>query len=471
MVDPYQDILVEESGQFSLNESSQVLLRDRFFDRQLAYLKSGWHIITGKVSGGPKAKSTSVDEIIAEIHALRFDPKEPFLISGDHFSLLYPRSLGIFYHSILDPRTALSAEDWHNRQLIYLKTTAYALQVFSNSDRLSTTIVPVGPKSVALMNIYAPPVDTLYSLLYALQVMQDEQLLQAQYPFAVIQPEPYTLQTIAAAQALTDQHRESLQWHWERFRFEVFDEQTKLIKREILLSGTKDMSKRSSAFYDNVIFWRTAQLAMQLEIIEYDQAFLDDVKSAILTNFWLEKEGHFLDDLSATSIQQQWYSGDWLIAYQTGFLSPYDPKERAMLERSVQFMQRNALEQPFAAQYSADHRPQQLYLPVRLGAPAYGSTTIWSNWGMEYIKLLAHLAQLTGNQNYAFQAGQQVSAYSFNIKRYKGYPELYDSNGDFYRQRFYKSVRQTGWVVSFEQARDMVEFTQQQGGLSATEEE
>lgn len=459
VVDPYNEVVQSEDGQLRLNESSELFLRDRFFHRQVAYLKSGWHIVTGKLSGGPKAKGSSVDEIIAEIHALRFNPQEPFLISGDHFSVLYPRSLGIFYHSILDPRTALDTQDWQNRQLIYLKTTAYALQVYENSDRLSTTIVPVGPKSVALMNIYAPPVDTLYSLLYALRVMQDERVLLQTYPFgsaALVDLPP--LQTKQAAKELTDEYRVSLRRHWERFRLEVFDEQTQLIKREIRLAGTKDMAQRSSAFYDNVIFWRTAQLAMELEIIEKDQAFLDQLKLNILNTFWLEEEGYFLDDLSPESIQNKWYSGDWLIAYQTGFLRPDNPTEREMLERSVAHIQRNAMDQPFGVQYSTDTRPQQLYFFVRVGAPDYGSTSIWSNWGMEYTKLLAHLSQVTGNEQYLFQAAQQISAYSYNIKRYRGYPELYDSEGDFFQQRFYKSVRQTGWVVTFEQARAMVEF-------------
>jgi hypothetical protein len=455
--DPYKEVLQTEQGQFGLNESDELFLRDRFFYRQLAYLKSGWYIVTGKFAGGPKASGSSVDEIIAEIHQLRFNPEEPFLISGDHFSVLYPRSLGIFYHSLLDPRTALSKEDWQNRQLIYLKTTAYALQVFAESDRLSTTVVPIGPKSVALINVYAPPVDTLYSMLYALRVMQDERVLLQQYPFGAESVDLPQLGTKDAAAVLTQQYKTSLQQHWERYRTEVFDEQTNLIKREIRLSGTKDMAQRSSAFYDNVIFWRTAQLAMELGVIERDQEFLDKVKTTILSTFWLEESGYFLDDLSPESIQNEWYSGDWLIAYQTGFLNPAIPAEREMLERSIAYLQRNALDQPFGVQYSADQRPEQLYWPVRVGAPDYGSTSIWSNWGMEYIKLLAHLSVVTGNQTYMFQANQQISAYSYNIKRYRGYPELYDSDGDFFQQRFYKSVRQTGWVVSFEQARAMVQ--------------
>jgi len=67
------------------------------------------------------------------------------------------------------------------------------------------------------------------------------------------------------------------------------------------------------------------------------------------------------------------------------------------------------------------------------------------------------LARETGDEVYLSEADRQLGAYAFNIKRYRGYPELYDSSGDFFKTPFYKSVRQTGWVVSYEQARELVE--------------
>lgn len=188
VVDPYTQINFDQDS-FVLSSSTNVIVQDDAFFRSLAQVKSFWHIFSSYIGGGQKAEQTSVDEIIAEIHGLRFQPDYPYLISGDHFSVLYPRSLGIFYHSTLDPRTALSDEDWQNRQHLYLKTTAYALQVYAQADRLSTTIVPVGPRSVALMNIYAPPSDTLYSLLYALWVMQRPQEFFSRYPFSVVADE------------------------------------------------------------------------------------------------------------------------------------------------------------------------------------------------------------------------------------------------------------------------------------------
>ncbi len=379
------------------------------------------------------------------------------MISGDHFSVLYPRSLGIFYHSLLDSRTALDKNDWQNRQEIYLKTTAYLLQVYDQSERLSTTVVPVGPRSVALLNFWAPPSDTLYSILYALAYLQDKQEFSDTYPFEA--STDYSLHTAQAALQLQTISSQKLKTHYDRYLRQVYDPDTGLVKKNLRLSSTKDTAKRKSAFYDNVILWKTAALAQELSIIEDNEDFLDELKTKIIAEFWDEEEGIFIEDLSERSIEESLYSSDWLIVYMTGFLDPENPEETKYFTSSLDYIRRNALNQPFALQYHADRRPWQTYLTVNLLSRNYASTTIWSNWGMEYTKLLIHISQITGEEEYLLEAGRQLDAYAYNIKRYRGYPEVYDENGDFFRTFFYKSIRRTGWVVSFEQAREMHRWT------------
>lgn len=451
--DPNQ-ITWNDAGDLTLSNRSPVILRSNFWNSVLAQLKSGYHIVGGRVGGGKKASQQSVDEIIRQIHQLRFNPENPFIISGDHFSMLYPRSLGIFYHSILDPRTALDETDWRNRQAIYLKTLAYALEVFSQSDSLSTTIVPIGPRSVVLANFYAPPSDTLYSLLYALKVLRDETEITDRYPF--VGTPSARLRTASAAGQLLVQYKDVLVRHNQTYRDLVYDEAAGLVKKNQLLSGTKDITIRHGAFYDNVIFWKTQKLAQELGIIEEDQEFLDSLKQRILQTFWREGEGVFLEDLSEEALENTYYSSDWLIAFQTGFLDSRIPEERRILEKAVSYIERNAIDQPFGLQYHPDLRRHRQYRPVRWFAPSYGSTAIWSNWGIEYIKLLTLLARETRQASYLGRAERQLESYTFNIKRYRGYPEVYDDDGDFYRTPFYKSVRQTGWVVTYEQARALL---------------
>ncbi|MEO8582055.1 MAG: hypothetical protein ABI425_05795 [Patescibacteria group bacterium] len=454
IVDPFHAVDYKD-GQFVLEDDASTFVKHDAFFKQLALIKTGWHILNSRYVGGPKAKSGSVEEIIKAIHQLRFNPAQPFLISGDHFSMLYPRSLGIFYHSLMDPRTALDEQDWKDRQLLYLKTEAYALQVYENSDRLSTTIVPVAPRSVVLLNFYATPSDTLYSLLYGLKMIEDETTIERLYPYPSNVEASFALQTNNQAAQLLAQHKTSLIRQFQNYVAEVYNPQTGLIRRDITLSGTKDVTHRESAFYDNVIFWRTQQLAQELGLIQKDELFLTELKKKIIRAFWDDTTGVFLEDLSTVSQQQHAYSSDWLIVQMTGFLDPAIPEERYYFVRSVEYIQRNEIDQPFGLRYQADLRKSEVVGLVRLVAPTYGTTAIWSNWGQEYIKLLVRLGQTTGDQKYLDQAKNQLDAYTFNIKRYRGYPEVYDSTGDFFRTAVYKSVRQTGWVVSYEQAKAM----------------
>lgn len=455
IVDPFHSIDYQE-GQFVLSEDSAIIVRNDPYLRVLGLLKAGWHIVDGRFVGGPKAKAGTVDEIIAEIHNLRFNPEQPFLISGDHFSVLYPRSLGIFYHSALDSRTALNEEDWKNRQLIYLKTTAYALQVFEEADRLSTTVVPIAPRSVVLINIYDPPSDTLYSLMYALRVLQDKNTIERLYPYSSTQSTvQFPLQTTREANKLLDDHKQMLERYFKKYQQDVYDQQTGLVRTDISLSGTKDIARRHGAFYDNVIFWRTTQLAQELGVTPKDEQFLFELKNRIIKTYWDEETGVFLEDLSERSKEVHAYSSDWLIVQMTGFLDPNDPTELIYLKRVIEYIQENEIDQPFGMRYETDTSRAQLAGLPRIFAPAYGTTAIWSNWGQEYIKLLVRVGEVTGDEAYFDQANKQLEAYTFNITRYRGYPEVYDTHGDFFRQMFYKSVRQTGWVVSYEQARGM----------------
>src|SRR3990167_8021745 len=304
----------------------------KFYDL-LGKLKSAWHIIVNRIDPRLKTKGTELNEIIRNIHKDRFGEEAAFLISGEHFSMLYPRSLGIFYHSLLDPRTALDAKDWENRQIIYLKTLALILSTYKNTNMLSTTIVPISRQSVTLINIYSPPSDTLYSILYGLKALQKTEELESIYPFSKSGNEK--LMTNAAATKLLATYKEKLSQVTKNYFELVYDQKTGLIKKNLLLSSAKDSVKRSSSFYDNVVFWKTLTLAQELKIINKDQVFLDQLKQRIIKKFWLEYEGYFLEELGDQAVKEKWYSSDWLIAYQTGFLDADDKQDLALLKRSV----------------------------------------------------------------------------------------------------------------------------------------
>ncbi len=444
-------------NEIKIDEIKPIHVQSGPFYATLAKLKSGWHIIVNRIDPRLKTKGTQLNEIIRNIHKDRFSEEAAFLISGEHFSMIYPRSLGIFYHSLLDPRTALDSKDWENRQVIYLKTLALILSTYENMDWLSTTIVPISRRSVALINIYSPPSDTLYSILYGLKVLQNTQEIENTYSFD--QPYSEKLITGQSTVKLLKTYKEDLSRITKNYITQVYDQDTGLIKKSIKLSGAKDSVKRSSSFYDNVIFWKTISLAQELKIIKRDQVFLDNLKQKIIKTFWLEKEGYFLEELSDQAVMEKWYSSDWLIAYQTGFLNPDYKEDLKLLTRSVEYIQLNNIDQPFAMRYQLDSRPKQLHNTVRLFAREYGSTAIWSHWGMEYTKLLVRLSQKTGNIFYLADARDQLRAYIHNIEQYGGYPEVYENEGGIFRSRVYRGVLETGWIVNFEQALHMYTWT------------
>jgi hypothetical protein len=268
---------VKLSGKQFAVETQQIYVNNNFWINRLALAKAGWHIFVNRLDPRITDYGDSYDEIVKNVHEYRFDPEFPFIISGEHFSVLYPRSLGIFYHSLLDPRTALSETDWYNRQYIYLKTLGFVLEVYNHTDRLSTTIVPMSQKSVSLINVYAPPSDTLYSILYALSVTRNTKVIQQTYPYDTNNG-GHTLLTVQASVDLQKKYNDSLKRHVQTYRDTLVDPELGFIKKNITLSSTKDSVKRQSSFYDNVIYWRTLQLAQELELIPKDETQLVRLK-------------------------------------------------------------------------------------------------------------------------------------------------------------------------------------------------
>ncbi|MES2014330.1 MAG: hypothetical protein V4437_00755 [Patescibacteria group bacterium] len=438
-------------------QGREILLLRRFklkvctsmFWRLFAYAKCAWHIISN-VHAGSKAKSTTVEGVIRDIHRVRFNPKRPYLISGDHFNVFYPRNLGVFYYAMLDPRTALGKSDWQNRQRIYLQSVAYALSAFSTNGDCTTTIVPVGTHAVACVNIYHYPSDALYGVLFGLSALLDNSFFLKRYPFE--SENSFRLETKDAAESLLQEYHTALRNLITKYYEKVFDKNTGLIRTDIHISSAKDITIRSSAFYDNVIFWKTFKLARSLGIEDIPHVDLNVLKSRILETYWYEEGGYFLEDQSPEGIAGKYYSADWLAAYFTGFLDVAKPEERRFLERSTVYTIEKGIDMPFPLRYQETDRASRQVPVVRLVVASYGGTAIWSFWGAEFIKLLVALSEYENNHDYLERAARHIAAYAKNMVRYHGCPEVYDTEGNMLRTPLYNSVRQTGWVVGYEQA-------------------
>lgn len=445
---PFRVGMVEQSLE-AINENHRIRVRQNPWWKGFAYLGAGIHVLTSRYVSSPRSRATDVDGIIADIHRLRFDPTKLLVISGDQFSALYVRNLGVFYYPLLDRAIPSTTEDWQDRQIVYLQSVAYALGVFAAQPRLTTTIVPTSRYGATCVDIYAYPSDTLYGILYALAVLRSK---EPAHPYRYA-PALHQLNSKPASKLLLLEYRTMLTEHYARYRDTVFDESELLIKRSIHLSGAKDITRRTCAFYDNVVFWKTTKLAMALKLIEKDKDFLRRLKRKILDTFWLDAEGYFLEDLDPVSVRRRYYSSDWLIVLATGFLDPADPTERSYFERTVAHLQATGVDQPFGLRYHNDTRASRQFLPVRLAVASYGGDAIWSFWGMEYLKVLLALHAETGEQHHLDTADTQIAAYEAAMVRDGGFPEVYDGRGRLLETPLYRSIRQTGWVIGFEQVR------------------
>ncbi len=435
----------------AINRNHRLVVRQAPWYIGFAVIKNGIHILSSRWIKSPKTDATTVEDIIKDIRCYRFNPDKLLLTTGDHFSALFVRNLGVFYYPVLDQYISDSEKEWQNRQIIYLQTVAYALGVFGKYHTLTTTIVPTGPYSATCVNFYAYPSDTLYGILFALAALLDKETAQ---------PEEYAkksrnLYTVQATEQLLAEYAPTLRIHYENYRKKVFDEKQGLIRKDIHLSGAKDITRRTSAFFDNVIFWKTTQLASKLGLLKEDKLFLQKLKERILKTYWLEKEGYFLEDMSDEGRSKKYYSSDWLIVLATGFLRPSKKSEKRYFEQSINYIQKNNIDQPFAIKYQHETRAHRQFLAVRIAVASYGGDSIWSFWGMEYIKSLLLLYKHTGKKTYLQAADYHIKKYKENMLRDGGFPEVYDSKGELLETPFYRSVRQAGWVIGFEQVLAM----------------
>jgi len=435
----------------AINNNHKLHVAQAWWWRLFATLKIFVHILETRYVKSPRSSATTIDGIIKDIHEQRFDPGKLLLTSGDHWSTLFSRNLGVFYYPMCDPRIPSNEQDWHNRQVVYLQTLAYALGVFEKRPIPVTTIVTTGRYRATCMNYWRYPSDTVYGLLFALAALLGKQdAAPGAYTAAKQQ-----LETVPAAQLLFNEYRNTITQLYDHYRATVLDDAACLLKRDLALCGAKDVTRRYGAFYDNVVFWKTTQLAMKLGITENDPAFLQRLKRSILKTYWLEDEGYFLEDLSEIGVREAHYSSDWLIVLITGFLNPTKPNEQAYFTRSVDYIQRAGVDKPFALKYQAEAGGRHQFFLPKIAFASYQRDAIWSFWGMEYIKTLLLLHTSTHEAKYLRTADKHIEAYEKVMLRDGGFPELYDHRGKFFETPFVRSIRLTGWVIGFEQVRAM----------------
>ncbi len=435
---------VAQNGDISFEKQFDLQVYDSLFADTFGYYKSGFLIAQNTLFGGKHVPGESVEEITDAIHKLRFDPSKPYLISGDQFSVLYVRNLGVFYNSLLNPNNVRSQYDWENRQRIYFQSALYGLDALAGSSTTKTTVVPIGSESVAMTAVHPGSTgsDTVYGLLYALNALATP---------ASSADGTYQIQTAKAAQQLVKSRHQDLKSVYDRYESEVRDRDGNgdFVKKNIVLASARDGADRQQSFYDSLVLWKTRQLAQQMGLSSESTESIEGSRQRILEAYWSEKTGCLRDELSKDGS----YSSDWLLALPTGFFD-YE-RDYGRLMSCVDHIRSQRLAEPLPIKYTYDvtHAPWA----VRTFAPGYGSDVIWSYWGAEYITLLAKLDQLNPDPTMRAEALRHASRWDQAMLDNHGFPETLDPEGKFLHTPLYKSIRSTGWLVQFEYAKSILE--------------
>ncbi len=462
IIKPFFSITITSSGQMKLTQIRRVTFVANPLINLLTYVQRGFRTISN-AQFSEKPFIGDETSILEQIHSERFDITKPYVISGAHFAELYVRNAGIFYNALLDPRVGISQKDWENRESVTLQTIALDLALLKESGKEYTTFVPMWSSTFTGVNWATQPSDSLFSLFYTLTALTDNTSISNTFPAA--QLSQYSLQTQDAGKKLLEQYKPTLEKVTNEYITSTIDPTTGLIKTNITLSSARDGIKRQSSFYDNVIAWSTAKLATNLGLTiacpqqyQTNRCDFDKWKQTIISAFWDEKTGIFLDDLSTESKTEHIYSADVFIITSTQFLDVANAQDRNKLEREISYVEQNKLDSPFPLQYGVKDEPNKLYFFVRFFAPSYMGQTIWSHWGIEYIKTLIMLSKF--EPSYITLAKEELASYKQNIEKFGGYPEVYDTKGAMYQTPFYKSILHTGWVINYEEATIMLKGIQ-----------
>lgn len=394
----------------------------------------------------------SAEEIVETIVERR--TKNNYLFTGGHYTDFYPRNLGTFANKLLDPLAADDASEWLDRVELMVRSTEIALDVFDEYDQITTTIVQLDNGKYVPIDVYVRPSDSLPSILRVLHQMRYIQ--EQPRVFVLGAEEQVRLQILQerAAQSMAS-HRAFLVSESEKYIQELVDAEG-LIRTDVKLSGIKDALIRHSAFYDNVMLWGVYHFGYELGLKPEWEDMGRQTMWNIVSRYWTDEYGFFYDEHPA-HVKQPYLSADVLVAYDFGMIQPNNPQHWVFLNRIHEYIQRTGMDKPFPLKGTELRIPEKEHLPVRLFAPNYWGTTIWSYWGMVYTNMLLDLAAygdspdtpLTYPKEYRELSKQHLDAYTERIEYYRGFPELYHPTGEQYRLPVYRSVNDMVWGIYY----------------------
>jgi hypothetical protein len=310
-----------------------------------------------------------------------------FQTSAGHFCQFYTRDFA-----------------WCTRPLVNIglqqevhRTLEYALKGFASRKRITVAISPGG-------NAFDFPgyaVDSLPCLLHSM--------------------------VEAEADHLIEKYRDLLHRELKLFCARVLEKSTGLVTPSAFFSSAKDHYQRASSCYDNMML---GMLSADLDRKGFHNPLCEyDYKKLLKFNFWTGSG--FIDDLSGKNL----ISGDAnVFPYWSGLFA-----DSSMINSSVKTLRNLKLDYPFPLKYTGNvegKRSGYAWL-----APDYQGNSIWTYLGLLYIDALSKVDRKL--------ALHYLHKYTEVIEKHGNFLEVFDSNGNPYRSRFYYTDDSMLWAVIY----------------------
>lgn len=287
---------------------------------------------------------------------------------------------------------ALCRHGWRSK---VRKTLNYALSVFKQFNKVTTTINPKGV-----------PFD---------------------YPVYAIDSLPWLVRALRNAKdnGLINNYSEFIEEEAEKVVKKIISPRTSLAK-PYHYSSIKDYAVRKSSTYDNVMI---AMLKDDLDVLGLKNPLIKfNVKEAILKHLWTGE--YFRNDLSDDAVS----SDANIFPFITGVFT-----NKGMLDSSINSLLKAGLDKPVPIKFSVRDvkTPTMYYLFVR----NYQGTTVWTHMGPLFIKLMKQIN--------SGKANEYKKEYKGLIEKYGNYLEVLNSDLTPFQTKFYMSDESILWAVNY----------------------
>lgn len=314
-----------------------------------------------------------------------------FQVSKGHFCEFYTRDFGFCIDSLI----------WMGYIKEVRKTLAYALEKFEKSNNIATTISPSG-------RVFDFPRYSVDSL-------------------------PYLIRSLAVSKSfsLAKKHKDFLNNEIRKFKRNVVDNKTGLVRKDRYFSSMKDHSLRESSCYDNVFLWVLSEYLKEFSFLENPFGKYD-YKRLIKDNFWTGE--YFLDDLSGRS----YVSGDAnVIPFWIGLFD-----SRKMIRKAFKKIHEEGLDSPFPLSYGTlASKEEQNFSWFGFFASDYETDTVWTHLGLMYLKMLGQVDRKLFLKH--------KRSYGKIILKYGNFLETFTKKGKPYRTPFYFSDESMLWSANY----------------------